>query len=187
MLKSAANGPGTRAVLWFQGCSFSCRGCFNEKMQDPHNGVKISPGELFNKLIIENEGIEGVTISGGEPFQQDHESLLDFLKLIKTNNKKLTIIVFTGYRYEEFEKFEYSNKFMNFIDVLITGRYTEELRVAKNLIGSSNKQIHILNSSYRIDDFQKVPPGEVIIGKNGSISITGIRPVNINQTSWRRV
>ncbi len=66
---SYANGPGPRSVLWVQGCSLGCRGCFNQATHDPSAGESMAVEEAAKRLT-RHAGIEGVTISGGEPFQQ---------------------------------------------------------------------------------------------------------------------
>jgi anaerobic ribonucleoside-triphosphate reductase activating protein len=67
--RSAVNGPGERAVVWFQGCDLQCRGCFNPASH-PFNRHRDKPGEDVAELILACRGIEGVTFSGGAPFQQ---------------------------------------------------------------------------------------------------------------------
>ena len=180
ILHSRANGPGLRCCLWVQGCSMRCPGCFNEGLRDPAGGRKVSVDELFEMLIRNNEGVEGITVSGGEPFDQPHPALARFFRMVKEHDEGLTIVAFTGYSYEkEFIKFEYSNIFREYIDVLVSGRYMDSLRLAKHLQGSSNKVFTFFTSRYSADDFAAVPPGEIKIGKGGFITVSGIDPVRM--------
>ena len=65
---SAANGPGRRAVLWVQGCTLACPGCFNPRTHD-RSGDQVGVDELFSRIDQLGDRIEGVTVSGGEPLQ----------------------------------------------------------------------------------------------------------------------
>lgn len=93
---SYTNGPGKRLVIWVQGCTIKCKGCCNEELQ-PHIAKHLVDPELFAIKIVElckKHQCEGVTISGGEPFQQSI-ALNKFLSAVKDNN--LTITCFSGY------------------------------------------------------------------------------------------
>jgi len=78
---SRANGPGNRSVIFFQGCPFHCYGCFNEHLQPVEEKQLISPEDLLME-ISENNRIEGITVSGGEPFLQP-EALFELFKTAK--------------------------------------------------------------------------------------------------------
>ncbi len=67
---SQANGPGSRAVLWLQGCHLKCPGCINPDTHNPESGKRINIKDIIKKLSHPMQTIEGVTISGGEPLEQ---------------------------------------------------------------------------------------------------------------------
>ncbi len=67
--RSAVNGPGERFVLWLQGCPLRCPGCWNPDTWDFRPRQMIDPQDLIT-LVSEVSGIEGVTLTGGEPFSQ---------------------------------------------------------------------------------------------------------------------
>ena len=69
MKMSLANGPGKRAVIWVQGCTIGCTGCYNS-FTHPHKKVKLIEPQLIADSISTISEIEGVTFSGGEPFEQ---------------------------------------------------------------------------------------------------------------------
>ena len=74
---SRVNGPGIRAVVWFQGCTLACSGCWNK---DTHSfsksaGIEIGVEELAQKIAA-LPNLDGVTFSGGEPLQQAPELLM---------------------------------------------------------------------------------------------------------------
>ncbi len=173
--ESRANGPGNRAVLWVQGCSLGCPGCFNPETHPFKRGRSVTAPELLNEIVPWIEKIEGLTISGGEPFQQGR-SLAVFLHLVRTLTT-LSVVVFSGYRLEELEKIRYAQEAMQYIDVLIAGRFEQDHRLATGLKGSANKTIHLLTSRYTLADLEQTPAGEVLIDPNGDIHLTGIDPI----------
>ena len=131
-----ALGPGKRYALWVQGCKRNCRGCLSPGSHDFEKGEWIDTLVLA-KEIIQTEMIEGLTISGGEPFLQA-KALCELVRYIKSK-KDYGIIIYTGNLYEELlgSKDIYIKKLLSFTDILIDGEYIEELNDGKSLRGSS--------------------------------------------------
>ena len=77
---SKVNGPGNRFVLWTQGCSKGCLECFNPETWSNNIFKELSPKQIFE--LVKNFEVDGVTISGGDPLEQEVEllELLFFLK-----------------------------------------------------------------------------------------------------------
>ena len=96
MARSRANGPGIRAVVWVQGCTIGCSGCYNE-FTHPHKIESLYTPSEVAKWILSIDGIDGVTFSGGEPFEQA-KAVLQVIKEIK-QEKQLDVFVFSGYTY----------------------------------------------------------------------------------------
>lgn len=92
-------------------------------------------------------GIEGITLSGGEPLEQDLGALGEFLRLVKSDGK-LGAIMFTGYRLEELGD-EVRSEVLPWLDVLVDGPYVEALDDSRDLRGSSNQRIHFLTQRYQ--------------------------------------
>lgn len=172
--RSVSNGPGERFSIWFQGCTLGCPGCFNPETHAQVAEPKFSIRELLEK-ISKTCGIEGVTISGGEPFQQP-SALLKLVQGIRYQ-KHLSTILFTGYQITELKRMPVFEEVCAHIDVLIAGRFIRELRLGQNLIGSKNKEMHFFSSRYSKRDFEQVSPAEVIISSDGSITLSGIDPL----------
>ncbi|MGC8742740.1 MAG: 4Fe-4S single cluster domain-containing protein [Verrucomicrobiia bacterium] len=191
--RSYANGPGARAVIWMQGCSLGCPGCYNPQTHSPDGGRLVSMEELRDNIVKLGNSIEGITISGGEPLEQA-APLSRFLKLIKTETR-LSVILFTGYEWKELEDVLSGNnhpktiklnhekealqEILNSIDVLIAGRFIQSKRLARDLRGSSNKTFHFFTTRYTSKDFESVPEAEIVITPDGKLLISGINPPNI--------
>lgn len=173
---SRANGPGTRAVLWTQGCSLNCLGCFNPRTHSFGGGEQVPVDEVFARLVALGDGIEGVTVSGGEPLQQ-RPALLSLLRRVRAESA-LSVLVFTGFTREETCRFPEANDLFACVDVLIAGRYDQDRRLAVSLIGSSNKTVHFLTNRYTIADLEAVPAAEVILTPEGDVLATGIDPLS---------
>lgn len=90
-----ANGPGCRATLWVQGCPLHCLGCSNPGTHAFGQGEWLAVDELAERIKILGRRIEGVTVSGGEPFNQV-AALSELLHRLRSETM-LTVIVFTGY------------------------------------------------------------------------------------------
>ena len=175
--RSRANGPGTRAVIWAQGCSLGCPGCFNPQTHAPSGGEKVAVGELFQRVARLGPAIEGLTLSGGEPFQQP-EALAELLARIR-GETNLSVLVFTGYTCEEVSALPQAGRLLAGVDVLIAGRYVAATRVARGLRGSANKTIHLLSPRYSLADLEAVPEAEVFVGPDGVISTSGMGPLRL--------
>jgi anaerobic ribonucleoside-triphosphate reductase activating protein len=172
---SRANGPGLRAVLWVQGCALGCPGCFNPETHAVRGG-EIWPVEKVVEQILEHKDrLEGLTLSGGEPIHQ-HQALARVLEAVRSQSN-LSILVFTGYDWDELQRLKGIERFLANVDVLIAGRYIASRRVAAGLMGSSNKVAHFLTARYTNQDLEAVPPAEIIVSPEGEIILSGIDPL----------
>lgn len=171
---SYANGPGRRAVIWVQGCTLGCPECFNPETHPVAGGSFIPPQALLEKIVSLTD-IAGITITGGEPLQQA-TVLGEFLRLWRQRSK-LPVILFSGFTLAEIKRMPGHETILTNIDVLIAGRYVAAQRVARDLRGSSNKEMHFLTDYYKVEDFQKIPPAEVIITESGEVLFSGIDPM----------
>lgn len=170
--ETLSEGPYRRFAIWVQGCSIRCPGCCNSEMQDFHGGKEIQAQWLLNK-IVDTPGVEGITILGGEPF--DQAASLAYLtdQLSKTG---VGVMVFSGYSYKALlKKGGYAQSLLNSVDVLVSGPYRQEKKV-KNIrwIGSSNQEVHFLSSRYS-DCPEFARPGQSIhiSLSEDSMTITG--------------
>ena len=186
------NGPGTRAALWFQGCSLNCAGCWNEGTH-PFSYDRFIPwGTVQTWLINLPRDVEGITLSGGEPLQHcfDVLQIADFMQVIRPG---FSIGLFTGYTLRELEtgrfqtldtsgaQFELGSPELweaikGRIDFAVMGRFNASLvTIGKAMCGSSNQGIELFSNRYTLADFRPQEI-EVTIGDcdgNTGVTITG--------------
>lgn len=134
-------GPGLRYGLWVQGCTRGCPGCVSPGAQDPAGGYESTVEEIARE-ILETEDIEGITISGGEPFLQQ-EALARLIDLVRAE-KNLGVLVYTGFGYPEIAMTELARR----CDAIIDGPYIEEKNDGRSLRGSSNQRLILLTERY---------------------------------------
>lgn len=119
---STCNGPGNRLVIWTQGCCFNCPGCFNPETHAINGGVKMKAKDLAQR-INDDQSIEGITISGGEPLLQASE----LLTMIEELSSELTIILYSGFKVNEILADHIKMNVIKRVDVAIMGRYDQTL------------------------------------------------------------
>ena len=135
---SRALGPGLRYVIWVQGCPFHCPNCETPEGRSFEPNTIIETDELA-KDIISRPDIEGITISGGEPFAQA-EALAELLNKVHKHRPELTVISYTGYQYEDLTS-DSAKAYKAKLDLLIDGPYIHEQNDNKGIRGSANQRI----------------------------------------------
>ena len=147
VLRTRALGPELRAAVWLQGCSRRCKGCMSPVTQ-PLDGGYLEDAEKVINLLLAVKEIEGITISGGEPFLQA-DSLAYLLSELRQRSD-LGIIIYTGYRLDELKEMNdrNTNRIIRFADIIIDGEYVDELNHGGALKGSDNQKVHFLSDRY---------------------------------------
>jgi anaerobic ribonucleoside-triphosphate reductase activating protein len=140
-----AEGPYERLAIWFQGCTLNCPGCCNPELKPLEVRHLVSLPELLS--IIKNahakNGIEGVTLLGGEPTIQ--HNLKELCKSIQ--GLGLGVILFTGFAIETLD-----HNLLESVDLVIDGPYDSKRKdEERRLIGSTNQRIHLLSKRYAHD------------------------------------
>jgi anaerobic ribonucleoside-triphosphate reductase activating protein len=173
--RSRANGPGARFVVWLQGCTLGCAGCFNPNTHDPGGGRAIALDELIGELG-RARNIEGLSLSGGEPLQQPEVAvaLLDAARALG-----LSTLAFSGYTLDEIRALPGGPAVLDRLDVLIDGRYVARERLATGLRGSANQRIQLLTPRYSRADVEATPVAEIRIGPTGDVILTGVDPLKL--------
>ncbi len=181
LARSRANGPGLRHVIWLQGCTLGCKGCFNPASHAPGGGREVGVEILAEQVIRQSAGIDGITVSGGEPLQQA-PALEGLLRAIRAETA-LSVLLFTGYRLPEVRAIPQGPAILGLIDVLVAGRYVPKRAVGRALLGSANQKRHFLTERYGPADLEDLPDAELIIDASGAITTSGIAPPRIGQES----
>ena len=171
---SRVNGPGSRFVIWTQGCRKHCKNCYNPETWSHYRNNLILVDEIFES--IKNSSATGVTISGGDPFEQPEE-LFYLLGKIKQLDLSDGVIVFSGYTIDEIRVREELRKSLDYIDVLIDGLYVEEKRTLSGLAGSSNQEFYFLTDKISRDNILIDQEVEIHFS-SGLIQITGFPILN---------
>lgn len=145
---SLVNGKGLRKVFFSQGCSHHCEGCFNQHTWEFTGGRMFDMDELVQK-VKDEPFLDGVTFSGGDPFQQADKFAYLAKKLHEAN---INIWAYTGYTFEELMKLAQTNphikQMINNVDVIVDGRFMKD-KMSENLkyCGSSNQRVIDVKSS----------------------------------------
>ena len=139
-----ANGAGVRVSLFVSGCTHHCPGCFNEEAWDFNFGIPFT-GETQEEILeaLAPDYIEGLTLLGGEPFEpENQEVLVPFLEKVRARYPQKNLWCYTGYSYEEIKAQPRLSAALDYIDVLVDGRFEQALfSPYLEFRGSSNQRI----------------------------------------------
>ena len=145
-----ANGPGVRVSLFVSGCRHKCKNCFNSEAWDFDYGDEFTDDTL-NELLeaLKLDYIEGFSLLGGEPFEpENQECVLKILKAIKEKLPNKTVWCYTGFLFDKHllagttGDLDTVKQILSHIDVLVDGKFVEELKSLDLLFrGSSNQRI----------------------------------------------
>lgn len=150
--ETISDGPGLRYSIYLAGCTHRCPGCHNPESHDPNGGIELTE-EILRDIISEinaNALLDGITLSGGDPFYNPME-LTRLLRRLRAETS-LPILCYTGYTFEELVSRQECCEALTLIDILIDGRFVQEL-YDPNLPfrGSSNQRIiHLSDETYQL-------------------------------------
>ena len=160
-----AEGPGRRFALWVQGCTLRCPGCCNPEMFVADGGTAMTIDELDARLARAGgrdaraggrDAIEGVSILGGEPFEQP-AGVAAFARRVK--QRGLTVMVYSGYTLDELRARPEPEvgELLAVTDLLVDGRYDRARPeppppLGRRWLGSTNQTMHYLTPAYSPDD-----------------------------------
>ena len=172
-----AEGPGARFALWLQGCSIRCPGCCNPHLFEASSGPLVTVAALLDEIAAAPEPIEGITVLGGEPFDQA-EGLAALVHAVAARG--LSVVVFTGFTIEDLRaRGGAASDALRAIDVLVDGRYhADEPERDRLWVGSRNQRFHYLSGRYTAA-IERPAAGrahervEVRIDPSGSVSANG--------------
>ena len=150
-----ANGIGVRVTLFVSGCTNHCPGCFQQQTWDFHYGKPFTDEtkeEIFAEL--DKSYVDGLTLLGGEPFEPENQrTLLPLLREMRQRYPGKTVWCFTGFRLDDellrqgsHPRCEATDEMLSYIDILVDGRFREELKdISLQFRGSRNQRIIDMN------------------------------------------
>lgn len=150
---SYVDGPGIRMAIFFQGCLHKCEGCHNPGSWPMYGGEKVDTNDLIKKMA-NDPLLDGITLSGGEPFLQPQPALA----LARfARQKGLSVWCYTGYTFEQINEWQDNRKtLLQNIDVLVDGPFKlEEKSLDIPWRGSRNQRL--------IDVQKSLEKGEVVL------------------------
>ena len=153
-----ANGEGIRTSVFFSGCTHDCFNCFNKEYQDFDFGEEFTQKQIDEVIYyLSKDEVSGLTILGGEPLQQNYEDMINFLIQVRKATQK-SIWIYSGYTYEEILNCEKKTNIISYCNVLVDGRYEDNLKNLRlKFRGSTNQRI--------IDIHNSLNEGKVVIMK----------------------
>ena len=136
-----ANGPGVRVSIFFQGCAFHCKNCFNKETWDFNGGVEFTD-DVIDQIIdlAKDDYICGLSILGGEPMHPKNiKATTQLAKKFRETYPEKTIWAWSGFLFDEYTK---DKEVAKYLDVIVDGQYVDELRNPKlKWKGSENQRV----------------------------------------------
>lgn len=151
-----ANGEGVRVTLFVSGCTNHCKNCFQPQTWAFDYGQPFTEEtETYLLKLLAPSYINGLTLLGGEPFEPENQrALVPFLRRVRAQYPEKNIWSFSGFTYEEltsdgaYPRCEVTDEMLSLLDVLVDGRFVEELKdISLRFRGSSNQRLIDLNAS----------------------------------------
>lgn len=163
--ESIVDGPGLRFVVFAQGCPHRCPGCHNPTTHLPIGGKLVSAEEILSNYD-QNPACRGITLSGGEPFDQAGP----LAKVAEgIHQRGGDVIAYTGYRLERLNELAKTDQgilaLLKETDLLIDGPFLLEKRCLEvPFVGSTNQRLVALSpvGNSLLEEIPFVPEGPMI-------------------------
>ena len=191
---SRVNGPGMRAVVYFQGCNLGCDGCWNPATH-AFTGLSHEAKDVVEQVAAahQTQFVEGVTFSGGEPMQQALD-LLEVIRLLKRTRPEISIGMYSGYTERELDSGAFWTRngiaqearrrvwadIKQELDFAVLGRFVAARPSKFPMRTSANQVLRLFSDRYREEHFKPLE-FEVHIEAQGLTQITGFPLVGLPQ------
>jgi len=172
---TTAEGPGVRCALWVQGCSLRCRGCCNPELFDPRGGGAVDPARLASEILNSIHRVEGITLLGGEPFDQA-AALVPLVRRLR--HAGLGVIAFTGYTLGDLHGRgdPCVDGLLDATDLLVDGPFdATRPETERRWVGSENQQFRYLTDRYD-PSLERAGPDETVevrLGADAVVRVNG--------------
>ena len=151
--ETIVDGEGIRFSIYLAGCHHRCPGCHNPESWNPQAGKPLTPEVLEDiiRSINSNPLLDGITFSGGDPFFNPKE-FLTLLRVMKERTGQ-NIWCYTGYTFEALLRNPRQAKLLEYIDVLVDGKFQKDLRDEELYFrGSSNQRLIDVQASLKANE-----------------------------------
>jgi anaerobic ribonucleoside-triphosphate reductase activating protein len=167
-------GEGVRLGIWLQGCTLGCKGCVSKSLWNAGGGKAVDVLALALQIEQVQGHFDGITITGGEPFQQ-YASLMALCIFLKKRTD-LSVWIYTGYYLEELEGMFPDKLYLRCVDVLVDGRYEQSLHSDDNARGSTNQSIYAIKNGQaeRWGDYAPTSQWGLTVTDDFGVHLTGI-------------
>lgn len=175
--RCAVLGPGVRAVLWVQGCPLRCRGCVAAETL-PFDGGTAYPVHELADWLVGLPDVEGVTLSGGEPFSQA-AGLTALLDAVRARRPDFSAMAYSGFRYEALRRGGPDRRaLLRRLDLLVDGPYVASRHRSLRWRGSANQRVLALSDRYAHTGAEPDTSAgvELSVETDGSLSWAGVPP-----------
>ncbi|MFO0798939.1 MAG: 4Fe-4S single cluster domain-containing protein [Gemmataceae bacterium] len=179
-----AEGPGKRYAVWFQGCPLRCPGCCNPEFLPFDGGAERTVADLAAEMTRarDREGVEGITLLGGEPFAHA-AGATGLAEAARARN--LSVMVFSGYTLDQLRGRPDAAGLLARTDILVDGPYLRDQPDAeRRWIGSRNQGVHFLTDRYRFDDQWRKRNTLEIRVRGGEVTVNGF-PAGVAAGLWK--
>ena len=161
-----ALGPGDRLALWVSGCTLGCRGCVTPELWDRDAGSRTSTSALARQVLGVDRHLDGVTLTGGEPFEQA-AALADLLDRLREHRPHWNVLVYSGLSLAALRRRgAAAGALLARTDVLVAGAYRPDRPPNHPLAGSGNQRLHYLTERGRAlrQEIDALPPNRANLG-----------------------
>ncbi len=173
-----AEGPGTRTAIWVQGCRIRCPGCFNPQLWGTAGGRRVTVSAWLPEVLnaATAAGVEGITLLGGEPFEQ----AAPLAELAAgAGARGLSVMTFSGYTLPDLRRWAVARPdiaaLLSHTDLLADGPFRADLLDrSRPWVGSTNQGLRALTERYAGADFTRDPDRiEIRVDRSGTVAVNG--------------
>jgi len=173
-----ALGPGRRVALWVAGCSLGCPGCITPELQPAGSGRELPVGRIAERVLGIAEELDGITLTGGEPFEQAG-ALAELLDILLAERREWSVLAYSGYPLRHLSRMgSESAALLARTDILVAGPYAGGRPIEHRLAGSGNQQVQALSALGRrllaAGDPQPREQANLAVGQSGADLLIGI-------------
>lgn len=168
-------GPGRRVGVWFQGCTIGCAGCMSMDTWDADAGHVMTVAALTDIVVAaaDEHGLNGLTVSGGEPFQQP-TALRRLVLDVRRRWPGVDVLAYSGYPMRFLER--HHGAILADLDAVISEPFRSDAPTDAPWRGSANQRLVVMSTRARdvYDDVDGRPSRLQVGVDEGGLHVLGI-------------